>query len=1209
MRRSLATVWSGFATLLLGLPAQTPTDQLAAGLVRAQVPATDDPDALILDLVRTASAHRRSPAAYLLVQEAIGYVHQAQDLAAVRAALPPAGDATDLHGRLAQRLADLRWWLDRAIDGRAAAGLPPRVGYVQQVAVAGPYGDHGDHFVGVVLPPELEFPPLGSTPAGRGGTATVHLVTPLPYSDYLALRLPGTQRSGAMFAHHRVAAAMDVEAWLEVECPGSFQLFVDRREVLRVERWRATAPRHHYVPLHVPAGEHVVLLKTGQNEQDTVTLRWVDAQGHPVAALRELPIVDPTLGPTGAAARPREDRYLTASAVFQTAAAAADASDHVRLAALLAALRDGDDDLAIDLAEPLRQQPPQDPLVALAFATTLRAVALPDEVRKAEARRLIERAAPALDAAHHAARLARATLLDEQDQREAALRLLAAHPAPGTATFQRRHALLRQLRFTAEEPPLLHEWLRRCPLDPRPLGYLADLAAGGRDGRTAKRWREQAAALRHDMFAQTQGAFRLALDLGDFAAAQRWLDRLEPDHPGRPPLGRLRLQLDLAVAADRSDDARTAATALLAHPDADAELLLELANRAARLGCSDLVPPLLQRSLDRNADQPAVRSWLARLGQGHDDEATFASFRLDSTAAIAAFTAGEREQGASTTIVFDQRVVLFAADGSWTAETHQLRRVNDQAGVERFAAGSGLGNTAEAVVVRTIAADGSDWIPGKIDDDYTMQRLAPGAFLEWRWRERGEPPAAAALATAPFYFAATDEPCVATGLIVVRPAGARGEVRTRGLEAATTSTLPDGREVLQWRREQVPSIAKENFLPAVLELAPVAEIGEDRSPWADHREQRVELLSRTRPTAPIRARAAELFAGVEGDRAKAHAAWQFCQERIEAGPAERALETLLRGKGSRFLLAVALLRAAEVPVVPLLTVEAREELTQGRDSLFERAGTLSLGGAAVLCRDGERIVLFPDTPRHWPLGAIPAARAGGPALLLHDGHSEPCELPASADRAQTLRVRGTATVRGKDVQLEATAELGDVQGYGLADRLAELKDNVQKQAARQVAQQLFTGWRVEQARFTTVRGGPLRLEARLKRGGVQPNGDRFVAPLPLPPTRFVASFGDRAERTLPYRLPGDMLTDWQIDLALGDELRVTQLPAPVLLLHESLCYEQHCTLQADGVRIRRLTRLGGVTLPAHRFADWLRALATADRAEQATLELAPREKP
>jgi hypothetical protein len=115
--------------------------------------------------------------------------------------------------------------------------------------------------------------------------------------------------------------------------------------------------------------------------------------------------------------------------------------------------------------------------------------------------------------------------------------------------------------------------------------------------------------------------------------------------------------------------------------------------------------------------------------------------------------------------------------------------------------------------------------------------------------------------------------------------------------------------------------------------------------------------------------------------------------------------------------------------------------------------------------------------------------------------------------------------------------------------------------------------------------------------------------LPLPPTRFVASFGDRAERTLPYRLPGDMLTDWQIDLALGDELRVTQLPAPVALLHESLCYEQHCTLQADGVRIRRLTRLGGVTLPAHRFADWLRALATADRAEQATLELAPREKP
>ena len=70
----------------------------------------------------------------------------------------------------------------------------------------------------------------------------------------------------------------------------------------------------------------------------------------------------------------------------------------------------------------------------------------------------------------------------------------------------------------------------------------------------------------------------------------------------------------------------------------------------------------------------------------------------------------------------------------------------------------------------------------------------------------------------------------------------------------------------------------------------------------------------------------------------------------------------------------------------------------------------------------------------------------------------------------------------------------------------------------------------------TEPGAPFTLQATLTRAGVQPDGANFVVPLPLPPDRFVASYGDRAERTLPLSFPGDLVADWQIVLDPGEQL-------------------------------------------------------------------------
>ena len=174
-------------------------------------------------------------------------------------------------------------------------------------------------------------------------------------------------------------------------------------------------------------------------------------------------------------------------------------------------------------------------------------------------------------------------------------------------------------------------------------------------------------------------------------------------------------------------------------------------------------------------------------------------------------------------------------------------------------------------------------------------------------------------------------------------------------------------------------------------------------------------------------------------------------------------------------------------------------------------------------------------------------------------------------------------------------------GYALADRIRELKDNVQKLAARQVAQQLFEGWRVESAAIAAAEpGAPMQLQVTLTRPGVQTERGRLRgADADATPARFVASYGDRAERTLPFRFAGDLIQDWQIELDPGETLRVRQLPNAHGLQYGPLSFDQTCTTVGRTVTCRRFVQLRGGDLPAARFADWLRTLAAADRAEQA----------
>ncbi len=1191
--------------VLAAAPAQTDVEALAAALVAAQAPAADDPDAIARDLLAAAARAARSPIAALLVAEAARSVGELQDPAARLRELA-AFDGQRLHGLCAQELDGLRWRLQRAVQPPATIPSWPVQGHAEELLAVGPFGDGGDSFAGVPFAPEFVFPELGTSLVGAGGPAVPRLVRRNTESRSIQLAPPGRRGNGCHYGRWRVVAADPTEGFLELEHDGDSQVFVDGAEVLRVERWRGGQGRRSRVGIALTAGGHEIVVKTANADRSRVALRLIDAEGAPLAGVQPHRGADEFV--RGAAATRTAATFVTGEAILARLAAEAGASDAVRIAAVLAAVRDGNREQAIDLAMAVHEAPPQAPLAALAFARVLRLVDLPDELRKAWARALEERVVPGLLTGHHEARVAQAQLHEEQDQREQALRLLAAHPTPGPRTFARRAELLRQLRFRAELVPLFAAWAAACPGDARPFAQWAQELAQAGANREAAAMRARSLALRPDQptLARTVAADRIAA--GDPVDAEA-LAAAWPAFGGDAPLGRLRLHREWAFARGDSATAGTLADAIAEHADATAAILLDLAGDHASAGDDARVRTCLERCEALGETTPAVRSWLATVRGDALPIDEMASFRRDGDAAIAAFTPGERERGASTTVLIDQTILAVAADGSWTAEGHSLRRINDQAGVEAFREQQGLGRFAELLSLRTRAADGTDWVPSRVDGDYALTRLQPGAFVEWRWREHGDAPGASPFATEPFFFGSEQEPIAVAEYVVVLPSG-RGELRTRGLPAPTrTATLDDGRTVHVHTRTDVPSLGKERHLPPLLDLLPVLAVGEDTPLQPTLREHRVELGKRTTSTAALRDAAAAAIAGIEEPGARAHAIWTFCQSTIEDGPADDALQTLLRKKGNRFLLAVALWRAAGLEVLPMACQDARAELGGGASSLFADAEAGQVPGVLLVLPDGRRLPAFLDAPRHWPLGDIPAARAGTVATVLHDDRSEPFPLRGATGASQHLEIRGTATIRGKEVVLTMTARIGDVQGFQIAEQLRQQKANIRTMAARQIAQQMFPGWRVDAAALAKdTPGQPIALEATLRRSGVQPDGERFVLALPLPATRFAAAFGDRAERTQPWHLAIDLLADTHIEFDPGEELRLAALPTSVWLAEEPLVFRQD--VQRDGERavITRHVRLGAATRPAASFGDWLRALAAADRAEQQTLELVARSR-
>lgn len=1184
---------------------------LAERWLAALAPERDAPHEHVQELLAAAFLQPTTPAAALLASDAVARFRDVVDPAALLRWLDTNTPPPPHHGLLEQALLTLRHELARRGHG---AAVDPYADRAATVAVVGPFGDAGRHFLDVPMPPDLEFPAVGQRLPGRFGDVAVRSEQRSRDRAGFDLQPRGRRQPGSYFVQWRVAVATAVHGFVEIDYPGACRCRVDGVEIGRSEPQLAPRGRMLRLPVRLAPGERRIVVKTGDDSEAPLALRLIDGDGRALRGITEIA--------AEAAATPADPQDPRAEGTFCYGAAAfLDGTDDdtpgiaaLRTAAAFAAFRSGDTDRAFELLLLLDRAPPTAPTHLFALADLWRrATMFPDEQRTARARAFDQKAAAAVPPTHARAIAAKVREFEEKDQREQALRLLRTEIDQGRAgpeTFAGAHAVIRRLSFAAEEAPLLAAWAAAVPTDPRPLAMLADRARELGDVRGAFAYAQAAFLLDPLDDAARRRAIDLALDLGDGAVARTILERALPATAGASESAQLRRALAIAQVAARTGDPeglRGALTTAMAIDGAEAAALAWCADRWLQLGDDQQALKAVEAALARDPDQPALAELRARLAGADLPDADFARFRRDGDAAIAAFVAGPTEQDASSSLVVDQRIVEVQPDGSTLIEIHELRRINDQQGVETWRTAADPAEADELLVLRTVGKDGRTYMPTRVEGGFAMPRLEPGAFVEWRYRRRTRATGAEPWRLEDFLFGSHQEPLRLTEWVLILPDGSRGELRTRNLTAtATAVALPRQRTAHVLALHDVARQPEEDSPPPADELFPIAAYGEDASPWPDLRHQRVQLLLRSRPTPPVRAFAATLLDGAVDDRDRLARIDAFCQREIDDGDSGDATEILLRKKGNRFLLAVALLRAGGIPFDPAACERVRSELVGSTEPMFavgERAG---LPCVRIRPQDAAPTWLFADSPRHWPLGAVAAHRSGALAFAIAPTGATMLRLPAASAAPRTVALDGRCTLSDQGTSLSVRAVLEDYTGFQIAEQLRRRTKDVQKLAARQIAQQLVPEWRIQQAAAVALEPGgqPLTLELELQRPAPQPAGaGRWLVPLPMPPADLRQMFGDTDDRTLPLLQREDLELRARIAIAPGQGRTFADLPPPLLVSFALLDYQLVFTRDGEQLVVERHLHVRPGTIPVALYADWIRTLAAIDRREQERLAL------
>jgi tetratricopeptide (TPR) repeat protein len=1175
------------------------------------VPSADQPDQVAAACLTAVDSLRSTAYASYLVSVLQGERYQLQRPAELLPLVESLLAKDDLHGVLRSQL---RWYYHRLLRavGRFedAAKADPVIGRPREFLCVGPFGGGEDDFANVPFAPELLPWPADSQ---FSGTSKKPRAIRLPIANGRVEPVdPRDGETGCFYVLNRVVAAQELHAYVTLWVRGTAEVFVNGELVGRVDELLGDGRANHELPVAFAKGLNHIVVKTCSRDSSPFEIEYVDARWRPIVGLREVAASDPVqpaAAPVAAALPPFVDGMVQLQAAL--ASVAGEEQQALRIALGFVANDAGLREVPLEAVEGLE---PADAVLQLATARLWRRQSLvPEDRRNASARKLEEAAARTLTDEHFAMLQAAVGLLEEQDRREEALNRLWRSVEAGRAgpqTFRLLLGVAARAKFRSERARILAAWQRALPDDAMVHHELAEDCRRGGAVRRATEYGERAIRLRPDNQDYLSSVYWPLIACGDFGKAQELCDLVMPPVLEDANDRTSRLLWVMGIAGAEPDPARwlRLTDELLAEPRVSVSRLSSMAGDLLRRGHLQRAQIAYQAVLERDPDNLVVQRLLQRSMGAPEPGAVFEQFRHDGDAALVAFrkTASGVDNAAVTapaTTLIEQRIVEVFADGSRYEESHELRRLNDPDGIQYYGNAEAPAAADEVLLLRTIDSKGAEFVPVRMREGYSMPRLEPGVFVEWRYRDFVQAPADGILAVDMFLFGSFADDTLLSELVIIRPKGAEMELRTRGFDKPSeVIDLGDGREALRYTVTNATRLVPDTAMPAMPELVPVVAAGHDHGIGSRLRSGARGLAGLAMPSPPIRRQVEALLAGISAPQAQLQALHDFCHEQIADADSSSATETLLKRQGDRQYLLFAMLKTAGFELQSGVWA-APEELVEDDGALFEDARDYFSGWCVRVQKAGlSPIWMFYDAPRYSPPGWISPTRAGGLVLMHSEQGTELTRLPTVHEHVQHMRIVAVGELSAEGLEVEATLEVRGESSYRAAEHFLQQPAAQQRQFARQFAQSMFRGWQVRGAELLPLEpGSVVQVKATLRRRGLQDDGDRSLLAMPLPESRFLAAFGPRPERTMPMRLNSDVHFSWDLRLRLNG-VQLAALPESLTVEHGPLVYLQEARHDGDALVIKRRATMGAGRIPVTGLPAWSRALERLERIENQSLE-------
>ncbi|RMG18918.1 MAG: hypothetical protein D6731_00920 [Planctomycetota bacterium] len=1117
---------------------------------------------------------------------------------------------------LRSALAALHWNAGRS--ERARSLLSER-GFLDGFLVCGPFGTATAAALRDPFPPEADvvaerFARDARYPRRRGA-ARWHVATRRPFGASIDTEglLSGSGQVVYAVTHVRFEEAR--EGFLVYRGP-SAKLWVNRSLAALLDRSQTRYGRSLRVPVRLRAGWNRIALKVAGGAPTAFSLRLCDRAGAPLHPLEHT--VDPRPVPVASEAEPR--------APYPSWCLWRLAREHPpqrRALYAWALMIDGLDAEAAAVLEDLGRSEPSvaaEPWFQLLFATAIERVDhLPRAVRRDRARRASERAlerAPRSVRARQ--RLARYLAEDGKVPEAASLleAILEDHPADVRSRLQLVELLERQ-NWTLEAEQAL------APLAGGAFAEATDvLRARIRLLQRLGRWRA-AQALREELLRREPGQTwvlaeraRHALAAGNAEAARA----AEEEYARRS-------FLDPADAADRRARACAASgeragelAALRAAAEArpwDVERRLRLARRLAEEAADptarDEAKALLDGVLAERPGLHAVRALRNALA-GTEDR-----FWEEWVPPLDEVLSGAPDRShwpkASTVCLLDLQVSKIYPDTSQVHVVHQVWRILDEAGVERYGSRPRVGELLE---LRTIAPTGEVLEPIRAGrGPFQMPGLAPGAVVEHAFKTRSGP-ASFPFHSGPFYFQDPDltEPFWLSRWVLIVHKDAPVTLLERNMNRPGIRKHQEVRgdwAITVYEARNQPRIQPEPNMPGRDEILPWVKVVERR------RLEDLGAFYRSRAAGPaakpsVARKAAELTFGLGSDLEKARALYAFCQEHVKSQEGSSDPAGILAARaGSKTALFLALLAAAEVPHHLLLAAPQPGDAVdweQPEVSVF-RVPVVRLEPAGQ-----EPVYLFPQAHRLAPFGSLPRALWNAPAYVCDVEGGALDVVPGKA--LGSLRHRGLRVFRLRgdgSARVRVRKVLPGLGFYRLKEVFGALPERrirgwFAQQAARVAPGARLLSWALPHREEPEV---PLSVEFELEAEGflsVRPDG-RVELRRALEPTHLKPRFAAQLQRRFPL-----LLTDPAgVGAQLRDEVRVElgpfacpRPPRGVTLQTRFGHFSLDCRLEGSLLRIERSLLLRPGRIAPADYGDFRAFLDAIDRAERTPIVLERRER-